>query len=87
MALEHLTITPDDKKKFASLEAAALQTYQQIDDLKEGLKEMVKAVAEEYSVKPVVFTKAFRAVYKNKIADDKEQNADVHEVLHINGHV
>lgn len=85
MALDQMSISPSDKKRIEEVKMAALSTYQEIDDRKESLKEMIKALAEEYNVKPAVFTKAWRALYKNKIADEKELADDVMEVLAITG--
>lgn len=87
MALEQRSISPDDKKRLADTESAALRMFQDIDDLKTGLKDLIKNVAEEMNIKPQALMKAYRLVHKNKIADEKEMADDVQEILHLGGHV
>jgi hypothetical protein len=50
---------------------------QEVETLQEGLKDTIKAIAEELSVKPSVLSKALRVAYK---ADFHSVSAD-HEML------
>jgi len=53
------------------------RVLQEVDDLKEGLRDTVKAIAEEMNVKPSVLNKAIRTAYKS---DWQDQLADIGEL-------
>jgi len=50
---------------------------QEVEDLQQGLKETVKAVAEELDIKPALINKAIK-IAKNR---DWDAHADAHEDL------
>lgn len=52
-----------------------------VEALKEGLKDTVKAVAEELDLKPATINKAIRIAYKNEFARVQEGFTEVEEVL------
>lgn len=55
----------DEKAKLERLIEEGVTVMQEIEDLREGLKETVKAVAEEMDVKPSLINKAIK-VAKNR---------------------
>lgn len=55
---------PEEKAKLEELISAGLNVNREIDDLRESLKESVKAVADELEIKPSVINKAIRIAYK-----------------------
>ena len=55
----------NEKKKLENLIEEGVTVMQEIEDLREGLKETVKAVAEEMDVKPSLINKAIK-VAKNR---------------------
>ena len=57
----------DEKAKLERLVNEGAQVLQEVQDLQEGLKETVKAVAEELDTKPSVLNKAIRTAYKRLI--------------------
>jgi division protein CdvB (Snf7/Vps24/ESCRT-III family) len=52
-----------------------------VEALKEGLKDTVKAVAEELDLKPATINKAIRIAYKNEFARVQEGFSEVEEIL------
>lgn len=80
------SVSPDDRKKIEVFMRDGLQVLQEVDDLKGGLKDTTKAIAEEFDLSPAKLTIALRMAYKNTLADKKEEMDIVEEILHITGH-
>lgn len=79
------SVTHDEKKKLEQLIESGTKTLQEIDDLKGGLKDAVKAVAEELNVKPGEIMKAITISYKNTLADEEEKMETVKTILAVTG--
>ena len=62
-----------------------IQVTAELETLKGGLTDTVKAIAEELDLKPAVINKAIRIAYKNEFANVKEGFNQVEEVLHAVG--
>ena len=65
----------DEKAKLERLVNEGAQVLQEVADLQEGLKETVKAVAEELNVKTATINKAIKVAHKgdwHKVADEFE---------------
>ena len=75
------TLTPDDAKKLKRVIDEGLKITQEIDDLKGGFKDVVKAVAEELQLKPAAINKAIKAAYKASLEADKDAMNEVEEIL------
>ena len=72
---------PEEKAKLERLIAEGSTVLQEVEDLNEGLKETVKAVAEELNIKPSVINKAIKIAHKGDWAshnDDWEEIEDVY---------
>ena len=69
--------TPEEKARLSQLVNEGTRVLQEVDDLKEGLRDTVKAIAEEMSVKPAVLNKAIRTAYKSNW---QEQLTDIGEL-------
>jgi len=69
--------TPEEKARLTQLVNEGTRVLQEVDDLKEGLRDTVKAIAEEMNVKPSVLNKAIRTAYKS---DWQDQLADIGEL-------
>lgn len=78
-------ISGNDKVKIRTFLDEGVDILQRIEDLKEGLKEATKALAEELDIKPTVLTKALNASFKNNLADAREIIDDVEIILHAGG--
>ncbi len=58
------TYGPEEKAKLERLVNEGVQIQYEIESLQEGLKETVKAVAEELDVKPSIINKAIKIAHK-----------------------
>ena len=80
------TYSSDEITKLKQLVTEGVQTTQEIDALKEGLRETVKAVAEELETKPSVLNKAIRVAYKRDLAQTQDDMAQLEDILDVVGH-
>jgi division protein CdvB (Snf7/Vps24/ESCRT-III family) len=65
----------EEKAKLERLVKEGVTVLQEIEDLQGGLKETVKAVAEELNVKPSLINKAIKVAMKRdwgRVADEYE---------------
>lgn len=64
---------PEEKAKLERLVNEGATVLQEVADLQEGLKETVKAVAEELNIKPALINKAIKVAHKgdwDRVADE-----------------
>lgn len=71
------TYGAEEKAKLQKLVQEGITVMQEIEDLQTGLKETVKAVAEELDIKPALINKAIKVAQKR----DWEKHADYFEDL------
>ena len=71
------TYGAEEKAKLERLVREGVTVMQEVEDLNAGLKETVKAVAEELDIKPSLINKAIK-IAKNR---DWDSHADAHEDL------
>ena len=62
-----------------------IQVTGEIETLREGLKDTVKAIAEEMDMKPASLNKAIRIAYKNEFANVQDSFSQVEEILQATG--
>lgn len=74
-------LTTEDTKKLKRVIDEGLKITQEVDDLKAGFKDVVKAVAEELQLNPAAINKAIRAAYKASLEADKDAMNEVEEIL------
>jgi transposase-like protein len=67
----------DEKAKLERLVREGVTVLQEVEDLQAGLKDTVKAVAEEMDIKPSLINKAIK-IAKNR---DWDQHADAYDDL------
>ena len=67
----------DEKAKLERLVREGVTVLQEVEDLQTGLKDTVKAIAEEMDIKPSLINKAIR-IAKNR---DWESHADAYDDL------
>lgn len=84
--MSELGASPDDKRKLTAMMDSGLRVMQEINDLREGLNESVKAIAEELQVKPAVLKRALRVAFKRSMADEKTAMLTVEDILGLTGH-
>ena len=73
----------EEKAKLERLISEGSTVLREIEDLKEGLKETVKAVSEELQVKPSVINKAISIAHKGNWTEHNEDWAEVEAILDI----
>ena len=71
------TYGAEEKAKLERLVQEGVTVLQEIEDLQGGLKDTIKAVAEELDIKPALITKAIKIAQKR----DWEKHADTFEDL------
>jgi hypothetical protein len=67
--------------KLKQLISEGIQVTGEIETLKGGLSDTVKAIAEEMDMKPAVLNKAIRIAYKNDFQRTQEGYNQIEEVL------
>lgn len=60
---------PEEKVKLTQVINEGMTVMQEVEDLSAGLNETVKAVAEEFEIKPSVLKKAIRTAHKGNFAE------------------
>lgn len=63
------------------------QVLGEIDDLKAGLSETVKAIAEEIDVKPAQLNKAIRIAHKASLGEEREKLDEIEDILDAAGRI
>ena len=67
------TYNEEQRAKLRQLIAEGTNVKQEVQDLSEGLRETVKAVADEMQIKPQILNKAINVAFKSNMADVQEQ--------------
>ena len=80
------TYSTDDVNKLKKLFTEGMRVMREMEDLKEGLKDTVNAIAEEMDLKPAILSKAMRIAHKNSLQDEQRGFAEPEEILEITGH-
>lgn len=78
-------ISSEEKAKLTQLVTEGCSVLQEIDDLKGGLKDTVKSIAEELDIKPAVLNKAITIAHKAKLTEARKDFEDVEQVLETVG--
>ena len=71
--------------KLKQLMNEGIQVTGEVEALREGLKDTVKAISEEMDMKPATLNKAIRIAYKNEFAKVQDSYSAVEEVLQAVG--
>lgn len=76
---------PEEKAKLQRLIDEGSTVLREIEDLKEGLKETVKAVAEELNVKPSIINKAISIAHKDTWKNHEDEWNEIEMILGVTG--
>jgi len=79
------TFGPSEIAKLKQLMNEGIQVTGEVEALREGLKDTVKAISEEMDMKPATLNKAIRIAYKNEFAQVQDSFSAVEEVLQATG--
>ena len=80
---EHLMahFSPDDVKKLKQIITEGMHITEEVNVLKEGLKDTVTAIAEELDIKPAILNKAIRIAYKSEFQKNREDFDELEDIL------
>jgi hypothetical protein len=76
---------PEEKAKLERLINEGQNILREVEDLKEGLRETVKAVAEELEVKPSIINKAITIAHKDNWREHEQAWNDIEMILGVTG--
>jgi division protein CdvB (Snf7/Vps24/ESCRT-III family) len=74
---------PEEKAKLERLIKEGSNVLREVEDLNEGLKETVKAVAEELQIKPSIINKAIKIAHKDNWKQHEEEWEEIEGILGI----
>ncbi len=77
------TYGPEEKAKLERLISEGVQIQYEVESLQEGLKETVKAVAEELQIKPSIINKAIKIAHKDNWKDHEQEWNDIEMILGV----
>jgi len=83
--LQDIMISGDQRIKLTRIMDECMQSLFDIDTLKAGMKDSIKAICEEIGIKPKNLSKAIAAAHKAKIAELKHDASQVESILHATG--
>ena len=80
-----IQITQSDKDRLINIINEGVKVNQEIDDLREGLRETVKAIAEELEIKPSLLNKAIKIAQKGDWNLKQDEMDDLEAILTATG--
>ncbi len=80
-----MKLSQENVARLKQLVADGVSVLQECEDLKAGLSETVKAIADELEVKPGQLNKLIRMVQKNKMNDAREDFDELEELYKAGG--
>ena len=78
-------IGPNDAERLKHLVHEGVRVKQEVEDLSEGLRETVKAVAQELDIKPSTLNKVIRIAYKGDLDVYQDEFGDIEAILGVTG--
>jgi|TARA_B110000263_G_scaffold67801_1_gene58706 transposase-like protein len=78
-------INEEEKARLIQLVNEGCLVLQEVDDLKGGLRDTVRAIAEEMDVKPSVLNKAITVAHKAKLTEARADFEDMETILETVG--
>lgn len=78
-------LSPENVARLKQLVKDGVQVMQECEDLRQGLSETVKAVAEELEVKPAIINRLIKDVQKNKMNDRRDDHETLEELYKAAG--
>jgi len=78
-------LSPENIARLKQLISDGVQVLQECEDLKAGLNDTVKSIAEELEVKPAQLTKLIKICQKGKMNDQREDWDELEELYKAGG--
>lgn len=79
------TFNAEAKTKLTQLVNEGIAVLQEVDTLREGLNDTVKAIADELEIKPSILKKAISIAHKARLAETNQENETLNEILETVG--
>lgn len=80
------SLSPDDKHKLDAFMRDAKKQLQELEDIRDSLKDAAKHLAEEFGIKAKELMTAVRIAFKNDLAEKKDAMDTVIDILNVTGH-
>lgn len=77
------TLNTEEQAKVKHVIESGIKVKQEVKDLSDGLRDTVKAVAEELEIKPALLSKAIAVAFKESLAAEKHDIEELEELLAI----
>ena len=77
------TLNQEEQAKVKHVIESGIKVKQEVQDLSEGLRDTVKAVADELEIKPALLNKAIAVAFKESLASEKHHIEELEEILAI----
>lgn len=77
------TYGPEERAKLERLIKEGSNVLREVEDLQEGLRDTVKAVAEELEVKPAIINKAIKIAHKDNWKSHEEEWDEIEMILGV----
>lgn len=78
-------LSPENVIRLKQLIKDGVQVLQECEDLKEGLNDTVKSIAEELEVKPAILNKLIKICQKGSMNDKREDTETLEELYKAAG--
>jgi|TARA_B100001146_G_C16100496_1_gene399178 TRAP-type C4-dicarboxylate transport system substrate-binding protein len=79
------TFNEEEKTRLKKLIDEGMQVTYEVETLREGLRETVKAIAEEMELKPGVLNKAIKVAHKASFQDEFDKFDELETILETVG--
>lgn len=79
------SFSPSDINKLKHLVTEGSQVLGEVETLKEGLRDTVKAIAEELDIKPSVLNKVIRVAHKAEQGKVRDEYDELESILEATG--
>lgn len=73
--------TAEEKAKLVQLFREGSTVIQEVEDLQGGLKDTVRAIAEEMQIKPAVLNRAIKIAHKGEFSRHSEDYSVLEDIL------
>ncbi len=83
---DSITFSGDQKAKLTQLVNEGMQVMREVETLNEGLRDTVKAVAEELQIKPSILNKAIKIAHKADFTREQQDHQLLEDILSKVGH-
>lgn len=76
----------EDVARLKKLVQEGVSVMQEIEDLRGGLSDTIKAVAEEVGVKPTQLRKVISTIHKNSLGEQKDKLDEIEDIIETIGY-